>query len=83
MTFEFLNNLIESKINQNNSIIKFTFYELRIKYNLSSDDTIYIVNLIKQKLNNYGYKVYLLGDKYTYHNKTFNVKSNELLVAIK
>lgn len=83
MTLEFLNELIEYKINQNKDFIKFTFYELRVKYNLSEDDSNIAIKLIKQKLSNYGYNVYLTGQKYIYNSKENIVPTNILLIAIK
>ena len=50
MTLEDLSNIIEHKINQNKDFIKFTFYELRVKHNLSEDDSNIAIKLIKQKL---------------------------------
>ena len=83
MTLEFLNEFIEYKINQNKDFIKFTFYELRVKYNLSEDDSNIAIKLIKQKLSNYGYNVYLTGQKYIYNSKENIVPTNILLIAIK
>lgn len=83
MTLEDLSNIIEHKINQNKDFIKFTFYELRVKYNLSEEDCDTTIKLIKQKLSNYGYNVYLTGEKYKYNFVENTVPINILLVAIK
>ena len=83
MTLEDLSNIIEHKINQNKDFIKFTFYELRVKHNLSEDDSNIAIKLIKQKLSNYGYNVYLTGQKYIYNSKENIVPTNILLIAIK
>ena len=83
MTLEFLNNVIENKINQNKNFIKFTFYELRVKYNLSTDDSNAAIKLIKQKLSNYRYNVYLTGENYTLNSTVSTVPINVLLIAIK
>lgn len=83
MTLEFLNELIEYKINQSKDFIKLTFYELRVKYNLSEDDINVAIKLITQKLINYGYNVYLTGEKYTYNSTRSIVPTNILLIAIK
>ena len=53
MTLEDLSNIIEHKINQNKDFIKFTFYELRVKHNLSEDDSNIAIKLIKQKLSKF------------------------------
>ena len=83
MTLEFLNELIEYKINQSKDFIKLTFYELRVKYNLSEDDINVAIKLITQKLSNYGYNVYLTGEKYTYNSTRSIVPTSILLIAIK
>ena len=83
MTLEFLNDVIENKINQNKNLIKFTFYELRVKYNLSEDDCNTAIKLIKQKLSNYGYKVYRTGEKYNLNSTISTVPINILLIAFK
>lgn len=83
MTLGFLNELIENKINENRNFIKFTFYELRVKYNLSEDDSNAAIKLIKQKLTNYGYNVYRTGENYTLNSTVCTVPINILLIAIK
>ena len=83
MTLKFIDDYINEKINRNEEIIIFTFYELRVKCNLSKDEVQQFIELAKTKLCNIGYNVYLTGMKFTY-KKTINfVKDNELIVAIK
>lgn len=53
--------------------IKYNFYELRVKYNLSEQDTFRFLELTKNKLQNENYKVSCAGARI----------ENELLVAIK
>lgn len=83
MTLEFLNELIENKINQNKYFIQFTFYELIVKHNLPKDSSDSVTELIKQKLINYGYKVYVTGESYTFNSTTYTIPINILLIAIK
>ena len=83
MTLEEINNYINKKINDNENIIIFTFYELRVKLNLTEEAVSNFIQLTKTKLENLNYKVYLTGEKYIYYNLEFLVKDNELLVAIK
>lgn len=70
-------NLIEEtlRIKKQESInqIKYNFYELRVKYNLSEQDTFRFLELARNKLQNEGYKVSCAGAKI----------ENELLIAIK
>ncbi len=83
MTLEEIDNYINKKINYNENIIIFTFYELRVKLNLTEEETINFIQLTKIRLENLNYKVYLTGEKYIYSNLECIVKDNELLVAIK
>ena len=63
-------NLIETsvieKIIKDPNYIRYTFYELRIKYNLSEEETNRFLYLIRTKLQNENYKVYFTGSKFEY-----------------
>lgn len=83
MTLEFIDNYLNSKLAENKEIIRFSFYEVRMKLNLSEEDSIIFLQLIAQKLMNTGYLVYKTGETYTYKGKTQEILDNELLVAIK
>lgn len=83
MTLKFIDDYINEKINKNEEIIIFTFYELRVKCNLSKDEVQQFIELAKTKLCNIGYNVYLTGMKFTYKKTANFVKDNELIVAIK
>lgn len=74
---------LAEKQNLNSEFIKYTFYELRVKYNLTEQDANNFIRLIKIKLENEKYKVYFIGDTYTYKNEEKIVSENELIVAIK
>lgn len=80
-------NLIETtlnkKMNTNVDYIKYTFYELRVKYNLSEKDTDRFLYLIRTRLENENYKVYFTGSKFEYKDTRMIVQDNELLIAVK
>lgn len=75
--------LIDKKIKEDDNFVKFTFYELRVKNNLSSEETEEFLILAKNYFQNNNYKVYFTNSKYYYHGETKLVQSNELLVAVK
>lgn len=79
--------LIEStlkiKIKNNPNYIRYTYYELRVKNDLSEKDTDRFLLLIRTKLENQGYRVYFTGAKFEYNNSKITVQDNELLIAIK
>lgn len=83
MNLEFISNYINNKLNQNENIIIITFYDLRVKNNLSIEDTQTMLELIKTRLENLEYETYKTGDTYTYKGNIKKVEQNELFVAIK
>ena len=83
MTLEELNDIIESKINQNENFIIFTFYELMVKRDVHKSESDAVINLIKTKLINYNYDVYTTGESYTLNSVTYTVPINISLIAIK
>lgn len=83
MDTKFIGDIIDEKLDKNDEFVVFTFYELRIKYNLTEDEISKFLELSKNRFENSKYKVYFTGDKYTYKNEDKIVKDNELMVAIK
>ena len=74
---------LEEKMYKDDEYIRYTFYELRVKYNLSDEDTDRFLVLIRMKLLNENYQVYFTGDKFEYKEEKMTVGNNELIVAIK
>lgn len=83
MTMEYVDNYINRKMNENPNFIRFSFYELRVKENLSELDTLYLIQLATNKLTNNRYLVYKTGESYELNKERKIVKDNELLIAIK
>ena len=83
MTKQFITDYINNKIAENENFIRFTFYELRIKNNLSEEDTEEFLKLCMTYLDNKDYEVYVGNTRYFYKNATQNVQPNELLIAFK
>lgn len=79
--------LIEStlkiKMKNNPNYIRYSFYELRVKYNLSEEDTDRFLFLIRTRLENENYKVYFTRAKFEYEDSNRTVQDNELMIAIK
>ena len=76
---EYLNNKIETEEN----LVKITFYDLRVKYNLTEEETKCFLEIAKNKFENMDYQVYFTGADFTYKNNNMTVKDNELMVAVK
>ena len=61
----------------------YTFFELKVRHNLSEDEIDEVLRLARNKFENLGYRVYFTGAKYNYQGENRIVESNEYLVAIK
>ena len=80
-------NIIEEyimhKIEENEKLLRCTFYEIRVKLNISEQDEKEFLKFAKIRLENLGYLVYFTGAKFTYENANRTVQPNELIIAIK
>ncbi len=83
MTTQYVEEYLNYKMSQNKSEIIYTFYELRIKNNLSEEEIDEFLRLNKIRLENLGYKVYFTGAKFVFQNANRTVQSNEYMIAIK
>lgn len=83
MTTQFVENLINEKMIINENELVFTFYELRVKHNLSEEQVDEFLALCKTRLENLDYKVYFTGAKFTYNNASRTVQDNEFMIAIR
>ena len=83
MNLEYITNYIDKKIYKNDKLITVTFYELRIKEDLSKEDTAVFLSMSKQRLINLGYKIYDTGERYEFEGKSKVVRSNVFYIAIK
>lgn len=73
---------LENKLKQNENCVIFTFYELRVKLDLTSEETCNFLHLVSTKLENNNYQIYRTGQEYFYREK-LRVEDNQLMVAIK
>ena len=76
-------NYINNKLEENENYIRYTFYELRIKNNLSEKEVDKFLKINKDYFENKNYKVYFTGAKFIYQNANRMVQPNELMIAIK
>lgn len=83
MNMQFVNDYIQKKLLENENYIRYTFYELRIKSNLSEDEVDKFLELNKNYLEKKGFQVFFTGAKFTYENANRTVQPNELMIAIK
>ena len=83
MTIKFIDDYINEKLSENDEFVRFTYFELRVKCNLSEEDIRMFLSLAKNKFTNMKYNVYFEGNEYTYQGETKIVGQNEYMVAIK
>ena len=83
MTMQEFIDYLDKKIEENENFIRIPFYDLRVKYGLSENETNARLELAKNKFENMGYRVYFTDEKYTYRNANMIVQLNELMIAIK
>lgn len=83
MTLEELDREINNKLSQNDEFVRYTYFELKVRHNLSEGEIDEVLRLARNKFENLGYKVYFTGAKYNYKGEEKIVESNEYLVAIK
>lgn len=83
MTLQDIRKSIDRKIEQNEELIRYTYFELRVKENRSNEDTKFFIQYAKVILENLGYSVYKTGQYYNYNNENKFLEENELLIAIK
>jgi len=74
---------LQEKLEQNENFVRYSFYEVNVKYNLSEDDKKLFLKLLKTKLENNNYQVYLEGQQFEYNSSKMKVQDNETLIAIK
>lgn len=83
MTLQEITNFLDKKIDKNEKEVIISFYEVRMKMNLSKQDTDIFLSYCKTRLENFGYKVYFTGDEFIQNGNMRVVQSNELMIAIK
>ena len=80
-TINYINKKLEES--EDKGIIRYTFYELRVKNNLSEDEVKEFLRINKNYFENNGYEDYFTDDKFVYQNANRTVQPNELMIAIK
>lgn len=83
MTTKFVTEYLDRKIEENEDYIVCTFYDLRIKNNLSEEQVQEFLELAKTRLENLHYQVYFTGAKFDYKNTRKIVENNQYMVAIR
>ena len=64
MDLQFVDNYINKKLEENENYIRYTFYELRIKNNLSEEEVDKFLALNKTYLEKKGFNIYFTGARF-------------------
>lgn len=87
MTKEQINQLIETTLKEKKkndvNYIRYTFFELKVKYSLSEDEVDVFLKLARDLLIAEEYDVYFTGTRYEYNHSKMMVQANEILIAVK
>ena len=75
--------LIESKEKENENYIRYSYYELKVKYNLSEEEIDEVLKISRDYFENKGYKVYFTNAEFEYKNAKRKVEINEYMIAFK
>ena len=75
--------LIKSKEKENEDYIRYSYYELKVKDNLSEEEIDEVLRISRDYFENKGYKVYFTNAKFEYQNAKRKVEINEYMIAFK
>ena len=81
--FEFVENYIADKIVENKKIVRYTYYELKVKLNLSEKELNRFLRCSKIILEELNYQVFFTGARFKFENADRIVETNEFLIGIK
>lgn len=80
---QFTKELIESKEIENTNYIRYSYYELKVKDNLTEKEIDYVLKSSRDYFENKGYKVYFTNAEFEYQNVKRKVEINEYMIAFK
>lgn len=80
---QFTKELIESKEIENTNYIRYSYYELKVKDNLTEKEIDYVLKSSRDYFENKWYKVYFTNAEFEYQNVKRKVEINEYMIAFK
>ena len=81
--FEFVEKYIVDKLTQNSKIVRYSYYELKVKLDLNEKVLDKFLKYSKIILDGLGYQVFFTGARFKFENADRVVESNEFMIAIK
>ena len=74
---------LAEKFEKDRNYIRYSYYEVNIKYTKTKEDRNLFMQLLKTRLENDNYKIYYEGQSFNYKGASILVQINEELIAIK
>ena len=81
--FEFVENFIADKIAVSPRLVRYTYYELRVKLNLTENGLDRFLKCSKIILEELNYNVFFTGARFKFDNADRIVETNEYMIATK
>lgn len=81
--FEYVEDFVAEKLAKNPKMIRYTYYELKVKLNLTEKGLDRFLRCSKIILEELNYKVFFTGAKFNFENAARVVETNEYMIAIK
>ena len=75
--------LIESKEKIKENYIRYSYYELKVKNNLSEEEIDEVLKISRNYFENKAYSVYFTNAEFEYKNAKRKVETNEYMIAFK
>lgn len=79
----FIIKYIDNKVSENEEYIRYSYYDLKVKNNLTEKEIDEVLRVSRDYFENKGYCVYFTGARFIYNNTNMTVQDNELMIAIK
>ena len=81
--FEFVENFIADKIAVSPRLVRYTYYELRVKLNLTENGLDRFLKCSKIILEELNYNVFFTGARFKFDEADRVVETNEYMIAVK
>lgn len=83
MSIEFITEYLDKLINENESYLVCTVYDLRVRNKVMENEVDDFLKYAKIRLENLGYQVYFTGARFKIGDEVRIVKTTEYMIAIK
>ena len=80
---EIIEKSLAEKMAKDINYIRYSYYEVNVKYTKTREDRNMFMHLLKTKLESDNYKIYYEGQRFNYKGANILVQVNEELIAIK